>query len=233
MLADTSQGYPGAGAGPQNAAQWFPAPLHRARATAAALTLTFWPPPGPAQPGRGPSTAAQNVADISAQGGESGEVVTSQGGTSTSTSITPPAAAAEPHMCRPGQILIRLSPVLLLLPCARVLPPHPGREGGGWGSAVKAAAGPLVTRHPAEVTAGPAPAPAAAVWPQAVSVYISGEEEQVGVHSTAHHTLHYTCPCLSCLPPSGQWPQYPPCPPPDTVISTISMATVSGGHVGR
>ena len=99
MLADTSQGYPGAGAGagPQNAAQWFPAPLHRARATAAALTLTFWPPPGPAQPGRGPSTAAQNVADISAQGGESGGVVTSQGGTSTSTSITPPVLLS--HTC--------------------------------------------------------------------------------------------------------------------------------------
>ena len=103
---------------------------HGRRADTDLLAATW---PSPAWPRA--QHRLQNVADISAQGGESGAVVTSQGG--TSTSITPPAAAAEPHMCRPGQILIRLSPLLLLLlPCAQCFASTPGDggrvEGGGW-----------------------------------------------------------------------------------------------------
>ena len=116
---------------------------------------------------------------------------------STSTSITPPAAAAEPHMCRPGQILIRLS-LLLLLPCAQCFasthgPGDGGVEGGGWRVGeccpVKAAAGPLVTLHPAEVTAGPAPAAARCGHRQCLCTLA---ERSNKLAYTAQHAPHYT-----------------------------------------
>ena len=124
-----------------------------------------------------------------------------------------------------------------------VLPPHtthgPGDGGvegwrveGGGCCPVKAAAGPLVTLHPAEVTAGPAPAAARCGHRQCLCTL--AERSNKLVYSTARSTLHITHVHVSvvCLrPDSGQCGTMSPVstvPPPDTVISSISMATVSG-----
>ena len=116
-------------------------------------------------------------------------------------------------------------------------------EGGGWRAGkccpVKAAAGPLVTLHPAEVTAGPAPAAARCGHRQCLCTLAERSNKLVYTAQHApHYTLHYTCPCLSCLPPFGQWPVWHHVP-------SIHRATSRhrdqqhqhghgvGGHVGR